>query len=145
MADKTVPLPFPSSLRSNSEEPSTHRLALPPRELQAPVEPGNWPSIILISWLWRPQVPGLDGPRGPGGARELRASITRKQLSPGETSKCLELKFMRRSGCLRGQRGCSLCRYLSSTYRVPGAESGGLEDLLSSWWSVAEPASLGEA
>lgn len=28
----------------------------------------NWPSIILISWLWRPQVPGLDGPRGPGGA-----------------------------------------------------------------------------
>lgn len=45
------------------------RLSPAPRKPQASVEPGDWPSIILISRLWRPQVPGLDGPRGPGGRR----------------------------------------------------------------------------
>lgn len=45
------------------------RLSPAPRKPQASVEPGDWPSIILISRLWRPQVPGLDGPRGPGGVR----------------------------------------------------------------------------
>lgn len=43
------------------------RLSPAPRKPQASVEPGDWPSITLISWLWRPQVPGLDGPRGQEG------------------------------------------------------------------------------
>lgn len=67
---RTLPLSPPPPRALSTRIPrgfGITRLSPAPRKPQASVEPGDWPSIILISRLWRPQVPGLDGPRGPGG------------------------------------------------------------------------------
>lgn len=77
-----------------------------------------------------------------------RASITRKQLSPRGTSKCLELKFMCLTACLSGQRavhptdaspaptGCQALRFFLG---------GGLEAPLSSRLLAAKSTPLGKA
>lgn len=102
------------------------------------MEPGNWPSIILISWLWRPRVPGLDGPRGPGGAPGAEGIDNKKAAVPWGNFKVPRAEIYVLKRLSPGPEGRSPYRYISRTYRVPGAVLGGLGDLLGSWSLVAE-------
>jgi hypothetical protein len=153
MADRTMPHPSSAPAAWNPRSFGFIDWFSLPGNARLQWSQANWPSITLISWLWRPQVPGLDGPRGPGGAWGPRASITRKQLSPRGTSKCLELKFMCQTACLSDQRAVHPTDASPApTYRVPGAALGwwwwwwwGLEALLSSRLLAAKPTSLGKA